>query len=144
MKVGNSETARDMLFLELLKADGDRNKAAQAIGVSARTFNRNIQKFNMYDDMERMGWVRHQGPPRTATPYVTSTVGRRILTLLKDGFDVSDYAKLVVELFGVDIPSTRNRLYKVMDELQVHSEIRWNEESESWEIVSSDTVPSGG
>lgn len=117
MKKLASDELRDQVWKALVAADGDRLKAAEALGKSERTLNRYIRDLNMYPDMDKAGFIRNQGPPRGEAwgkslrePVVLQHIGR-------NGGEI-DYSELAVEMYRVANEKTLQRVYTTLHELK--------------------------
>jgi hypothetical protein len=128
------EQAQKVIWDALFKAEGNREKAAELMGVSPRTFYRYLRDHEMYPIMDRMGWTSHAGPPR-GEPKGSSVVRMRILAFIKAHRGVVDYGKLSVDIYGEDNPTTRQRLYSTLEQMKSAGRVAMDEETGRWSIV---------
>ena len=112
-----SDELRDEVWKALVKAKGDRVKAAEILGKSVRTLNRYISELNLFPDMDKAGFIKHAGPPRG----VERGESRRqtvITAHIKKRKGEIDYSDLAVELYGESTPKTVQRVYTAMNDLK--------------------------
>lgn len=111
------ETQRKLVWESLFKADGNREEAAKAMGVSARTFYRYIRDLDLYPELDKMGWTSQPGPPRGGAKGAVSTVRMRAIAHIKKNKGEIDYGALAIELYAKDGRSERQRVYSMLDDL---------------------------
>ncbi len=121
------KTARDIVFNALFAADGDRSEAAESLKVTQRTLDRYLKEYSLYEDMDRMGWIQHRGPPRQSSPEAGPTVAQlRVLDIVKAQLEAGElrYADIAKELYSEVNPTTMNRVYSALDALKQKKLIR--------------------
>lgn len=109
------EAATTAIFQALAATDGDRQEAAKKLNMSIRTFYRYLDKLDLHPMLERCGWRQHGGPPRRGHvegfDIIRTVVERHIMV---NNNEIS-YPKLALEIYGLDSPDTRKRLFTVVD-----------------------------
>lgn len=113
----SSETQRKLVWEALMKAGGNREEAARAMGVSPRTFYRYIRDLDLYTELDKMGWTAKPGPPRGAPSGTMSTVRMRALAHIRKHRGDVDYGALAIEIYGKDGRVERQRIYSMLDDL---------------------------
>lgn len=117
MRALASDDLRKAVWDALVKAKGNRPRAAEILGKSERTLNRYIHDLNLFADMDKAGLIKHAGPPRNEERG-TSRREEAILAYIKKHKGDVDYGELAVQLYGADNPTTRQRLYSAFNELK--------------------------
>lgn len=130
----SAETQRKVVMDALLRADGDRQKAAEDIGVSFRSINRYIKDLDLYPFIDKMGWNKHKGPPRTGAG--TPVIRMRILAHIRKHAGSINYGELTMEIYGADGRPERQRIYSALTQMQENGQIRI--EGDRW--VTTDNI----
>lgn len=123
---------RKIVWEALFKHDGNREKAAESLGVSNRTFYRYLSKLDLYPLMDKMGWTANPGPPRGA-PKGSSVVRSRVIAAIRRERGMIDYGALATEIWGEDNRMSRQRLYSALEDLKKQGRLRM--ESERWVLT---------
>ena len=126
------EQAQEEIFKALLAHDGNRAKASKDLGMSLRTFYRHLDEFEMHPILDKCGWQKNPGPPRGARGH-----GSVIRTLVVRHIAAGkvEYGQLAMEIYGQDSPTTRQRLYSLLDEIKKTGRIRLDEATGNWELT---------
>lgn len=131
-RLAASDELRKEVWTALVKAKGDRDKAAELLDKSVRTLNRYIHDLDLFNDMEKAGMIKHAGPPRNQERG-TSRRQTEIFRHIKKSKGLVDYGDLAVELYGADNPRSRQRVYIAMNELKGKGAI--GDDGEKWFII---------
>lgn len=126
------QTERTIVWDTLMRHSGDRKKTAVELGVSERTLSRYITALDLHEDMDRMGWKAHRGPPPGVSKG-SSIVRIRLIDYIKRNRGEIDYTKLVKEIYGQDTPSTRYKLYAAMEEVQKQGVVVYD--GQRWRVL---------
>lgn len=120
----------------LTETKGDRDLAAQKLGKSLRTLNRYIAEFDMYEELDELGLIRPQGPPRGARDGkpVPSNRQRAIVDHIKKHAGIIDYDTLAMEMYADDSYKAKMRLYSAVSEFQGKGIIA--NDGERWFVVA--------
>lgn len=117
-----SDELRKQVLDALVKHKGDRDAAAESIGKSFRTLNRYIHDLNLFADMEKLGLIKKNGPPRNAERG-TSVRWEKVQKHVKKFKGEIDYGELAIDLYGVDNEVMRHRLYSALNEYKTRGMI---------------------
>jgi len=134
MKLTEAE-ARTRVWKALLEADGDRAKAAELLACSRRTLDRYIRDLDLYPQIDSMGWLHHAGPPR-GVPKGSSIVRQQVLSHLRKTKGKPNYGELAVEIYGVDNPTTRQRIYSAIEDMKQRSQLMYDDKTERWTLLT--------
>ena len=124
------ETQRKVVLEALMSAGGDREEAAKTLGVSVRSLNRYIKELDLYPVIDKMGWMKHKGPPRGGG----SVVRMRILSHIRKHHGSVDYGALAIEIYGADGRVERQRIYSALEQMRASDQIKI--EGDRWTIVA--------
>lgn len=129
MVLAASDELRDEVLRAMVKAQGNREEAARLMGKSLRTLNRYIHDLNLFAELDRLGLIRHAGPPRNEERGASRRKDIVLKYIRQTKGDV-DYGELAVLVYGEDNDKTRQRLYTTMVEyksknLIAHDGLRW-------------------
>jgi hypothetical protein len=131
-RLSATDELRKEVWDALVKAKGDREKAAALLGKSERTLNRYIHDLNLFADMDKAGMIKHAGPPRNAERG-ESRRQEVIFKHIKKNKGQVDYGELATDLYGDDTPKTRQRVYIAMNELKGKGEV--GDDGDKWFII---------
>ncbi len=128
-----AETHRRIVLEALMTANGEREDAAKALGISLRSLNRHIKELDLYPVIDRMGWMKHKGPPRGGG----SVVRMRIIAHIRASLGSIDYGALAVEIYGADGRVERQRIYSALEQMRQANQIKIVEDK--WVIAEDVT-----
>lgn len=132
VRLAASDELRKEVWNALVKAKGDRAKAAALLGKSERTVARYIHDLNLFDEMDKAGFMRHAGPPRKSARG-TSIRQDKIFRHIKKNKGQVDYGELATDMYEADNPTTRQRVYIAMGELKGKGVI--GDDGDRWFII---------
>ncbi len=110
-----SDELRDHVLSAMTDARGNRERAAEMMGVSLRTLNRYISRLDLFAELDKRGPIKHAGPPRNQDRGSSNRKGVVLDYVKKHGSDF-DYGELTMLLYGQDTPLARGRLYTTLTE----------------------------
>jgi len=113
----NRAADRDQVWEATVKHEGDREKAAAELRISVRTYNRYLDDYNLYPDMDKAGYIKRRGPPRNSEGG-TSMRKEAILRAIKKYSGELDYGELAIDLYGADTDDLRQRCYSALNDLK--------------------------
>lgn len=116
--VADNVELRRITWDALLRTEGNREKAAEMLGVSLRTLNRYIHNLNLYADMDKAGLLHNVGPPRINDKKPRLTREARIVAHIKANRGQLDYQQLALEMYRCTSKSAMNRVYTALTELK--------------------------
>ena len=125
----NRAADRDQVWNVTVQHNGDRAKAAAALGISVRTYNRYLADYNLYPDMDKAGFIKRAGPPR-GEEAGSSRREAAIYHSIKKHSGELDYGELAVDLYGVDNDIMRQRVYSALNDMKLkgliaNDGVRW-------------------
>jgi transposase len=130
-----ADESRQRVFEAMMKVNGDRAAAAQALGVSIRTFYRYLDELEMADTITKMGWDKKPGPVKGQTRGL-DIVRMQILEHIRglNGRKI-DFAVMTKEIFGEDDRVGRSRVFSAMEQLRKAKKIDLDEETGVWKAL---------
>jgi len=128
-----TDELRKQVWDALTRAEGDRERAAELMGVSLRTLNRYIAECKLYTDIDKAGLKRNEGPPRGA-PRGTSIFKELAIAYIRKHGDALDRDAMAESLWpNVPVETRKQRLYELMNRLKTQGEIATD--GERWFVV---------
>ena len=114
------ETQRKVVLEALMSSAGDRVEAAKKLGLSLRSLNRYIKDLDLYPVIDKMGWMKHKGPPRGGG----SVIRMRIREHIRKHKGAVDYGALAIEIHGADGRVERQRIYSALEQMRSSEQIK--------------------
>ncbi len=134
----DKEEERQRIFDAMLKANGDRSVAAQALGVSLRTFYRYMGKHDMDTVFEKMGWNKQPGPVKGETNHGGTVIQKLVVQAIREkgGSMKSDIGALTKAIYGGDEPRLRGPVMNALAKLTgVAKVVDWDEDKGVWSLT---------
>lgn len=131
-------SAKQKLFDAMLETDGDRDAAAEVLGVSRRTFYREQARLDMAAAFEKMGWRPGVTGPKSGSG---SASGMEIIKIQvfelirKKPRAFSDLPSMAREIFGKDEVRSREKVFSAVGALMTIGRIRYNEPTSDWRVT---------
>ncbi len=101
----------------IVKAGGDRVKAAKLLGVHFRTLNRYINQYDLFDQIEKAGYMLSVGPPRVRDGILSKRKPIILEHIIKTGGRVN-FAELANLIYGDSTRVELSRVYSAVNELK--------------------------